>query len=96
MTNKPYTLYLYSAKSSSTNDFGNATFTVGGATKGVEETWIGDGLKVLTRFKVSSDANGMITGTFAAADANGGVFNGLTLVGALPAYVPTGTLMIVR
>ena len=41
-------------------------------------------------------ANGMIAGTFAAADANGGVFNGLTLVGALPTYVPTGTLMIFR
>ena len=96
MTNKLYTLYLYSAKSSSTNDFGNAAFTVGGVTKSVEETWIGDGLKVLTRFVVSSDANGTITGTFAAADANGGVFNGLTLVGALPAYVATGTTIIVR
>ena len=51
---------------------------------------------MLTRFDVTSDANGKITGTFAAADANGGAFNGLTLVGALPAYVPTGTLLIVK
>ena len=96
MKNKPYTLYLYSAKSSSTNDFGNAAFTVGGVTKSVEETWIGDGLKTVTRFNVTSDANGTITGTFAAADANGGAFNGLTLVGELPAYVATGTTIIVR
>ena len=96
MTNKLYTLYLYSVKSSSTNDFGNAAFTVGGATKGVEETWVGDGLKTLTRFDVTSDANGTITGTFAAADANGGVFNGFTLVGDLPAYVATGTVIVVK
>ena len=51
---------------------------------------------MLTRFDVTSDANGTIAGTFAAADANGGAFNGLTLVGALPDYDPTGTLMIVR
>ena len=84
-------------KNFSTDDLGNATFTVGGATKGLEGAWIlGDGQKVLTRFDVTSDANGTIVGTFAAADANGGAFNGLTLVGDLPAYVPTGTLMIVR
>ena len=35
----------------------------------------------MTRFDVTSDANGEITGTFAAADGNGGAFNGLTLVG---------------
>ena len=95
--NEPYTLYLYSVRSFSTSDPGNATFTVGGVTKGVENTLIGsDGQKVLTRFDVTSDANGEITGTFAAADANGGAFNGLTLVGELPAYVATGTMVIVR
>ena len=95
--NEPYTLYLYSVKNFSTDDLGNATFTVGGATKGLEGAWIlGDGQKVLTRFDVTSDANGTIAGTFAAADANGGAFNGLTLVGALPAYVATGTMVIVR
>ena len=93
--NEPYTLYLYSVKSSSGE--GNALFTVGGVTKGVEETWIlGDGQKVLTRFDVTSDANGVISGTFAAKDANGGAFNGLTLVGDLPPYVATGTLLVVR
>ena len=93
--NASYTLYLYSAKNASGG--GNATFTVGGVTKELDESWIiVGGVKVLTRFDVTSDANGTITGTFAAADANGGAFNGLTLVGALPDYVPTGTLMIVR
>ena len=87
-------------KSFSTDTPGNATFTVGGVTKGVENMWIcsstSGGQKVLTRFDVTSDANGQITGTFAAADANGGAFNGFTLVGALPAYIPTGTMVIVR
>ena len=36
---------------------------------------------MLTRFDVVADANGEISGTFAAADGNGGAFNGLTLVG---------------
>ena len=93
--NAPYKLYLYSAKNSSGG--GNATFTVGGVTKELDESWIiVGGVKVLTRFDVTSDANGTIAGTFAAADANGGAFNGLTIVGDLPAYVPTGTLMTVR
>ena len=93
--NASYTLYLYSAKNASGG--GNATFTVGGVTKELDESWIiVGGVKVLTRFDVTSDANGTIAGTFAAADANGGEFNGLTLVGDLPAYVATGTLMTVR
>jgi hypothetical protein len=49
--------------------------------QGVEETWSLGATKMLTRFDVMSDANGVVTGTFAAADANGGAFNGLTLVG---------------
>ena len=91
--NAPYTLWLYSAKGSAT---GNAAFTVGGATKGVEETWSLSTTKMLTRFDVTSDANGVITGSFAAADGNGGAFNGLTLVGDLPAFVATGTMVMVR
>ena len=93
--NAPYTLYLYSAKGASGG--GNATFTVGGVTKELDESWIiVGGVKVLTRFDVMSDANGTITGSFAAADANGGAFNGLTLVGDLPAYIAVGTAIIVR
>ena len=69
---------------------------MGGETKGVEETWSLQGTHMLTRFDVTSDANGVITGTFAAVDANGGAFNGLTLVGDLPAYVATGAMIIVR
>ena len=93
--NEPYTLYLYGAKNSTTA--GNATFTVGGVTKALDETWIlGEGKKTLTRFEVTSDANGEITGTFAAQDENGGAFNGLTLVGEFPDYVAPGTRVIVR
>ena len=91
--NEPYTLWLYSAKGNAT---GNASFTVGGTTKGAGETWSLGATKMLTRFDVMSDADGVITGTFAAADENGGAFNGLTLVGDLPPYVATGTMVIVR
>ena len=61
--------------------------------------------KVLTRFDVTSDANGEIGGTFAAGDADtsslatslqGGAFCGLTLVGEFPDYVPTGTAISIR
>ena len=68
----------------------------GGDAKGVDEAWMSDGRKVLARFDVVSDANGEIAGTFAAANANGGVFNGLTLVGALPPYVATGIKLIIK
>ena len=76
--NEPYTLYLYSANG---NSSGNAAFTVGGVRKGVEGLWSIGATPMLTRFDVTSDANGEISGTFAAADGNGGAFNGLTLVG---------------
>ena len=92
--NAPYTLYLYSAKGNAT---GNATFAVGGVTKGVEETWqFADDTKTLTRFQVTTDANGTVSGTFAAADANGGAFNGLTLVGDLPDYKASSFVITVR
>ena len=51
---------------------------------------------MLTRFEVTSDENGEITGTFAAADENGGAFSGITLVGDLPPYIPNGTMVIIR
>ena len=87
--NKPYTLWLYSANGRTS---GNAAFIVGGVTKGVEGLWL-QGTKMLTRFDVVSDANGEISGTFAAADSNGGAFNGLTLVGDMPKI---GTTVIIR
>lgn len=90
---EPYTLYLYSANGSTS---GNAAFTVGGATKGVEGLWLLGATPMLTRFDVVSDANGEITGTFAAADGNGGVFNGLTLVGDLPDYKAPQFTIIIR
>ena len=76
--NEPYTLYLYSANG---NSSGNAAFTVGGVTKGVEGLWSLGATPMLTRFDVVADANGEISGTFAATDGNGGAFNGFTLVG---------------
>jgi hypothetical protein len=51
---------------------------------------------MLTCFDVVSDANGEISGTFAAADGNGGVFNGLTLVGDLPDYKSPSTVLFIR
>ena len=91
--NEPYTLWLYSAKGRAS---GNAAFTVGGVTKGVEEIWSLGATKMLTRFDVVSDANGEISGSFAAADANGGAFNGLTLVGNLPDYKSQATVITVK
>ena len=91
--NEPYTLWLYSAKG---NAAGNALFTVGGVTKGAEGTWSLGTTKMLTRFDVVSDASGVISGTFAAADENGGAFNGLTLVGDLPEFIPDALMFIVR
>ena len=91
--NEPYTLYLYSAKGGAA---GNASFTVGGVTKTADEPWNLKDTKVVARFDATSDANGQITGTFAAADANGGAFNGLTLVGEFPEYDPPGMIIILR
>ena len=91
--NAPYTLYLYSANG---NTSGNATFTVDGVTKGAEGLWSLGATPMLTRFDVTSDANGEITGTFKAADANGGAFNGLTLVGELPDYKSAAFVVVVR
>ena len=91
--NESYTLYLYSAKGVAE---GNASFTVGGVTKQAEETWNLEDTKVLARFDVVSDSNGEISGTFVAADANGGAFNGLTIVGEFPEYDPPGMLILVK
>ena len=93
--NEPYSLYLYSAKNASGG--GNAMFTVGDVTKSLDESWIiAGGTKVLTRFDTVSDANGEITGTFAAKDANGGAFNGLTLVGEFPDFKESAFVVVVR
>ena len=91
--NESYTLYLYSAKGGAE---GNASFTVGGVTKTPDETWNLKDMKVLARFDVESDANGRISGTFAAADSDGGAFNGLTIVGEFPDYIPPGFVLVVR
>ncbi len=91
--NESYTLYLYSAKGGAA---GNASFTVGGVAKTPDETWNLRDTKVLARFDVESDANGRISGTFAAADANGGAFNGLSVVGEFPDYVPEAFVLVVR
>ena len=106
--NEPYTLYLYSSKgrdASGNAVDGNAVFTVGGVTKSADEMWNLRDAMVLTRFEVVSDANGTISGTFAAGDADtsalaeslqGGAFNGLTIVGEFPEYYPPGLVMIIK
>ena len=106
--NEPYTLYLYSSKGTDDSGHavdGNAKFTLGGVTRTADEAWNMRDAKVVTRFEVVSDANGEITGTFAAGDADtstladslkGGAFCGLTLVGEFPDYVPAGTKVIFR
>lgn len=91
--NESYTLYLYSAKGGAE---GNASFTVGGVTKTADETWNLRNLNVVARFEALSDANGQITGTFAAADANGGAFNGLSVVGEFPDYIPPAFVLTIR
>ncbi len=91
--NEPYTLYLYSAKGGAA---GNASFTVGGVAKTPDETWNLRDTKVLARFDATSDVNGQITGTFAAADANGGAFNGLSVVGEFPDYIPPAFVLTIR
>ncbi len=91
--NAAYTLYLYSAKGGAE---GNGSFTVGGVTKTADEPWNLKDTKVVARFDVASDSNGEISGTFAAADANGGAFNGLTLVGEFPEYDPPGMIISLR
>ena len=89
--NEPYKLYLYSANG---NTSGNAAFTVGGVTKGVEGLWSIGATPMLTRFDVTSDADGVISGVFAAADGNGAAFNGLTLVGDVREF--SGMTIIIR
>jgi hypothetical protein len=92
--NARYTLYLYSAKGSSA---GNAIFSVDEECKGVEESWFfGDGTKVLTRFYATSDGEGKITGTYRAASSEGAAFNGFTIVGGFPKYVPKGAVVVFR
>ena len=91
--NEPYTLYLYSAKGVAV---GNGSFTVGSITKTADEPWNLKDTKVVARFDVASDSNGEISGTFAAADSDGGAFNGLTLVGEFPEYDPPGMIIILR
>ena len=91
--NEPYTLWLYSAKATAD---GNANFTVDAETKGVEEPWSLGAAKMVTRFDATSDASGVITGTFAAADSNGGAFNGLSIVGEFPDYIPEAFVLTIR
>ena len=84
-----YTLYLYGA--------GDASFTVGGETKALEGQWFrADYVPCFARFEATADANGEITGTFAAADANGGAFSGLTIVGEFPEYVPEAFVITIH
>ncbi|MBR4617418.1 MAG: hypothetical protein IKO55_17560 [Kiritimatiellae bacterium] len=86
--NAAYSLYFYGT--------GDASFTVGGETKGLEEPWCAKEANALARFNVSADANGEISGTFYATSASGAAFGGLTIVGEFPDYEPQGMLIIFK
>jgi hypothetical protein len=86
--NAAYSLYFYGT--------GDASFTVGGETKGLEEPWCAKEANALARFNVSADANGEISGTFYATSASGAAFGGLTIVGEFPTYTPPGMMLILR
>ena len=86
--NAAYSLYLYGT--------GDASFTVGGETKGLEEPWCAKETDVLARFDVTADANGEVSGIFSATSASGATFGGLTIVGEFPTYTPPGMMLILR
>ena len=86
--NAAYALYFYGT--------GDASFTVGGETKGLVEPWCAKDANVLARFDVTADANGEVSGTFSATSANGAAFGGLTLVGEFPEYDPPGMIIMLR
>ena len=84
-----YTLYLYGT--------GDAAFTVGGETKGLEGQWLrADCEPCFARFDAAADASGKIAGSFAAASAEGAAFSGLSIVGEFPEYVPNAFVIVVR
>ena len=86
--NAAYTLYLYGT--------GDAAFTVGGETKGLDGLWFRtDYEPCFARFEATADANGEISGTFEAT-ATGDAFSGLSLVGEFPEYVPGAFVLVVR
>ena len=47
-------------------------------------------------YNFKKNANGEITGKFAAKDTNGGAFNGLSVVGAFPEYQESAFVITVR
>ncbi len=84
-----YTLYLYGT--------GNASFTIGGETKALEGQWFRtDYAPCFAQFAATADANGTVSGTFAASSATGAVFSGLTVVGDFPDYIPEAFILVVR
>lgn len=86
--NAAYTLYLYGT--------GDALFTVDGETKGLDGLWFRtDYEPCFARFEATADANGEISGTFAAT-ATGDAFSGLSLVGEFPEFVPSAFVISIR
>ena len=84
-----YTLYLYGT--------GDASFTIGGETKALEGQWFRtDYAPCFAQFAATADANGTVSGTFAASSATGAVFSGLTVVGDFPDYIPEAFILVVR
>ncbi len=84
----PYTLYAYSAN--------GGVFTVGGETKSPDLIWLVADTATAVRFATLADANGAVSGTFAAPDSSGATFGGLTIVGEFPDFVPAATVVYLR
>lgn len=87
-----YTLYLFSRNASREK----GVFTIGGETKSANDAWFARNVGDHCAFTAVADANGEISGTFSGTVAGAATFCGLQIVGALPAYVPTGTMVILR
>ncbi|MBR3087333.1 MAG: hypothetical protein IKH04_13130 [Kiritimatiellae bacterium] len=84
-----YTLYLYGT--------GDAAFTVGGESKGLEGQWLrSDCEPCFARFDAAADASGKIAGSFAASTAEGAAFSGLSIVGEFPQYAPSAFTLVIR
>lgn len=84
-----YELYLYGTK---------GRFEIGDARAVPARQTFTPFVKDVAVMKVTTDAAGSVTGTFRAeTDGVTAVFGGLQIVGAtFPAYVPTGTLVVIR
>lgn len=94
--NTAYTLYLYSRTGAAGE---NGVFAFGGDSVVANAGWFCKEGGDYARVEVTSDAGGVVRGTFAGQDETAAAFNGLQIVGAkdaFPDYEPQGVLLIVK